>query len=163
VIDISDDLVVLNTFFDAMDAGKACQHLEAEKIPFVLEDLSVPQQGVSRFQEGPAIRLVVWVQQEDLERAKTCLRKAMHLFPEREFVVVEHGGDGDEVLAQAAACEELEDAEAVRIALTNAGIWSTVRKIVDDEDVSYITYSVEVNGKDIETALGVVERWGQAL
>jgi hypothetical protein len=163
VIDISDDLVLLNTFFDALDAGKACQHLEAQKIPFALEDLSVPQQGVSRFQEGPPIRLDVWVQQEHLERAKACLRMAMHLFPEREVGVVEHGGDGDEVLAQAAACEESEDAEAVRIALTSAGIWSTVRKIVDDEDASYVTYSVEVKGKDIETAIEVVERWGQAL
>ena len=87
----------------------------------------------------------------------------MHLFPEREVGVVERGADGDEVLAQAAACEGPEDAEAVRIALTNAGIWSTVRKIVDDEDASYVTYSVEVNGKDIETAIGVVEQWGQAL
>ncbi len=163
MIDISDDLVILNTFFDALDAGKACQHLEAEKIPFVLEDLSVRRQGVSRFQEGPAIRLDVFVHQEDLERAKGCLRKAMHLFPEREVGVVDHGGDGDEVLAQAAACEALEDAEAVRTALTTAGIWSTVQKIVDDEDASYVTYSVEVNGKDIETAIGVVERWGQAL
>jgi hypothetical protein len=163
VIDISEDLVVLNTFFDALDARKACQHLEAEKIPFVLENLSVPQQGVSRFQEGPAIRLDLLVRQEDLERSQTCLRKEMHLFPEREVGVVEHGGDGDEVLAQAAACEALEDAEAVRIALTNAGIWSTVRKIVDDGDASYVTYSVEVNGKDIETAMGVVERWGQGL
>jgi hypothetical protein len=161
VIDISDDLVVLNTFFDALDAAKACRHLEAEKIPFVLENLSVPQQGVNRFQEGPAIQLEVWVQQEDLERAKTCLRHAMHLFPEREVGAVEHGDDGDEVLAQAAACEALEDAEAVRIALKSAGISSTVQKIVDDEDASYVTYSVEVNGKDIETAMGVVERWGQ--
>jgi hypothetical protein len=163
LIDTSEDLVVLNTFFDALDAGRACQHLEAEKIPFVLEDLSVPQQGVNHFQEGPAIRLDVLVQQEDLARARTCLREAMHLFPEREVGVVEHGGDGDEVLAQAAACEAVEDAEAVRIALTNAGIWSTVREIVDDEDASYVTYSVDVNGKDIETAMEVVERWGEAL
>ena len=89
MIDISDDLVVLNTFFDALDAAKACQHLEAEKIPFLLQNLSVPQQGVSRFQEGPAIRLDVWVQQEDLERAKTFLRRTMHLFPEREQGVIE--------------------------------------------------------------------------
>ena len=163
MIDISDDLVVLNTFFDALDAAKACQHLEAEKIPFLLQNLSVPQQGVSRFQEGPAIRLDVRVQQEDLERAKTFLRRTIHLFPEREQGVVERGSDGDEVLAQAAACEELEDAEAVRIALTNAGIWSAVRKIVDDEDASYVTYSVEVIGKDVETAMGVVERWGRTL
>jgi hypothetical protein len=161
VIDTSEDLVVLNTFFDALDARQACQHLEAEEIPFVLEDLSVRQQGVNRFQEGPPIRLDVFVQQEDLERAKKCLQKAMHLFPEREVGVVERGGDGDEVLAQAAACEEPKDAEAVRIALTNAGIRSTVQKIVDDEDANYVTYSVEVYGKDIEAAMGVVERWGE--
>lgn len=162
MIDTTDNLVILITFFDALDAGKACQHLEAEEIPFVLEDLSVRQQGVSRFQEGPSVQLDVFVEKRDLERAKSCLRTTMRLFPEREVGVVKHGGDGDEVFAQAAACEELEDAEAVRAALTNAGILSTVRKIVDDEDVSYVTYSVEVNGKDIETAIGVVERWGQA-
>ena len=161
--DALEDFVILNTFFDALDAGKACEHLEAEDIPFVLEDLSVRKQGVSRFEEGPAIQLDVFVQQEDLEQAKRCLRKAMHLFPEREVGVVEHGGDGDEVRAQAAACETIEDAEAVRVALTNAGVWSAVHKIVDDEDESFVTYSVEVNGKDIEIAMGVVEQWGETL
>jgi hypothetical protein len=85
------------------------------------------------------------------------------LFPEREVGVREHGGDGDEVLAQAAACETLEDAEAVCTVLRNAGIRSSVRKSVDDEDASFVTYSVEVNGRDIETAIGLVERWGQTL
>jgi Putative prokaryotic signal transducing protein len=163
VIDTSEDLAILNTFFDALDAGKACEHLEAEEIEFLLEDLSVRQQGVSRFQEGSPVRLDVFVHEEDLERARKCLRRTMSLFPEREVGVVEHGGAGDEVLAQAAACEELKDAEAVRIALTNAGIWSIVQKIVDDEDASFVTYSVEVNGKDVETALRVVERWGETL
>jgi hypothetical protein len=161
VIDTSEDLVILIAFFDALDAGKACQHLEAEGIPFVLEDLGVRQQGVSRFQEGPAVQLNVFVGKQDLKRAKSCLQKTMRLFPGREPGVKDHGGDGDEVLAQAAACESLKDADAVCAVLKEAGIRNSVRKIVDDEDTSYVTYLVEVNGKDIETAIELVERWAE--
>lgn len=87
----------------------------------------------------------------------------MHLFPERELDVVEHGVDGEEVLVQAAVCETQEDAHAVKTALTEAGLWATLRKIIDDEDASYITYSVEVKGYDIEKSMTVIDRWGGSL
>jgi hypothetical protein len=163
LIEPAEDLEVLHTFFDALDAGKACGHLEASAIPFSVKNLSQPQQGVSRFQEYPPIHIELLVRGEDLQRARGCLRKSMHLFPEREVGVVEHGGDGEEVFAQAAACETAEDADAVQSVLAEGGIWSRQRRIVDDEDSTYVTHSVDVKAIDIEKSQVVLERWANSL
>jgi hypothetical protein len=162
MMDSTKDMVVLNSFFDALDAGKACRHLEENEIPFVLENLSVRQQGVSRFQEGPAIRLDVLVHEQDLQQAKTCLRETMHLFPEREADIEEYAVDENETVVQVAACEDLTDVAAVRAVLKDAAIWCTVRSIVDEEDATAIIYSVEVKWQDIEQAMFAMERSSEA-
>jgi hypothetical protein len=87
----------------------------------------------------------------------------MHLFPEREVGVVKQGGDGEEVMVQAAACETVEDAEAVQSVLAEAGLWSRQRQIFDDEDATYLTYSVEVKAGDVEKSQVALERWGSSL
>ena len=162
MIDPSEDLWLLHSFTDAIDAGKACGYLEVDGIPFLLEDVSEPQQGIKHFSSPPAVRLDLRVQRVDLERAKACLRAAMRLFPEREADVVMRGGDDEEVFVQAVVCDAREDAEAVRGALSQAGLRSRITKIVDEDDVNYVTYSVEVNGEDVESAVRVVEHWGES-
>jgi hypothetical protein len=163
LIEPAEDLELLHTFFDALDAGKACGHLETSAIPFSVENLSTPQQGVSRFQEDPPIQIELLVRREDLQRARECLRELMHLFPEREIGVVEHRGYEEEVIVQAAACGTVEDADAVQSVLAEAGLWSRQRKIVDDEDSTYVTHSVEVKAVDVEKSQVVLERWGNSL
>jgi hypothetical protein len=159
LIEPAEDLEILHTFFDALDAGKACRHLEASAIPFSIENLSRSQQGVSKFLEDPPIQIELLVRAEDLQRARECLRESMYLFPEREMGVVEHGGEREEVIVQAAACETEEDAESVQAVLTEAGLWSRRRQIFDEEDPTYLTHSVEVKAGEVEKSQAALERW----
>lgn len=163
MVDDSEEWIDLNTFFDALEAGKACGYLEQAAIPFAVEDLGQRRQGVDRF-EGPAIWLDVRVRKEDFERAKECLRSSMHLFPLQEEGLEEYQAiDDEDVFAEAAACEQQVDAEAVRDALLAENIWSKISVIADDADPTALTYAVEVHGRDVEKAVAVVDRWGETL
>ena len=155
-----EDMVDLIRFFDALDAAKACESLDAKEIPFIIEDFCKRKQGIDKFSEEPAIQLEIRVFPEDLERAKVCLREAMHLFPLPEITAgyESDSSDDDEVLSEAIICDEFSDAEAAKLALGDAGIWSSVRRAVDDEDGT-VFYPVEVKGKDIERAVRVVDQW----
>jgi hypothetical protein len=159
-VDSSSELVVLNSFFDAFDAGRACQFLEDGQIPFALKDFSVRLQGLNKFSEGPAIRVDVLVCSEDFEHAKSCLREKMGLFPEREIdeQAETQSTDGDEALSQAIVCDLQEDAQSAKEALSDAGIRSSINRMLDEEDGT-VSYSVEVKGEDIERALIVMNRW----
>ena len=87
----------------------------------------------------------------------------MNLFPEREVDDVEgETAVHDDVLAQAAACDALADAEEVRSILMASGIWSKVDEIVADDAGDIPLYSVEVKGTDIERAMLVIEEWMKA-
>jgi hypothetical protein len=155
----ADDMEELTTFTDAIDAGMACDCLDAAEIPFKIEDHSLRPEGYSNFRIGPLIRMTILVQKEVLERAKVCLREKMHLFPLAEIAEDYEGdsSDNDEVSSEAIICDQLSDAEAAKSALDDAGIWSAVRRLVDDED-GIVSYSVEVKGKDIERAVRVVDQ-----
>src|SRR5215471_17129719 len=113
-MDSSEELVVLHYFFDAFEAGKACQFLEEGQIPFELKDYSVRLQGVVDRFEAPAVHLDVLVSSEDLERAKSCLREKMGLFPERE--VDERGecisADDEEMLSSAIVTDDQQEAHS---------------------------------------------------
>ena len=159
-VDSSEGLIVLNSFFDAFEAGQACQFLEEHEIPFVLKNFSVRLQGADRFREGPAIRMEVLISPEDLEQAKACLREKMGLFPEREIDErkEDNSTDDDEVLSQAIMCDALADAQSARDALSESGIRSIIRRMVDDEDGT-VSYSVEVKDSEIERAIRVMDQW----
>jgi hypothetical protein len=45
-MEISSQRVLPNTFFDALDGGRASQFLEAEEIDFAIENHSVRQHGI---------------------------------------------------------------------------------------------------------------------
>jgi hypothetical protein len=158
-VSILEDTVELILFFDALEAAKAFECLKAAGVPFALEDYSERRQGLRDFQAMPAIQMEFRVRPEDLERAKVCLRDGMRLFPLPEVVEdSEQSFDDDEVLSEALVCDELSDSEEARTALTHAGIWSSVRRNVDDED-GCVSYCVEVKGKDIEKAVIVMNKW----
>ena len=158
----SEDSVELCTFFDALRASEACSHLEKAGIPFIVEDHSQPQQGVDRFQEGPAVWLAILIEKDDLQLSKNVLRKTMHLFPERE--VTDGAAENafkEDVLAQAILCDALEDAEKVRDVLHESGIWNTIRKVQDDDTQEFLGYSVDTQGKDIERATLAIDHWAE--
>jgi hypothetical protein len=162
VSDFPDDSIVLHTFFDALDAATACRYLEAEEISFYINNLSVRNQGVSKFQEEPSIAIEILVLEKDLVLAKNCLKRSMHLFPDPEIHGSLDSEEGEEVLAQALGCEREEDAEAARAVLISADLWSTITKILDDDE-NEVVYSVDVKGKDIERAIAIVESWARSL
>jgi len=119
-MDDSNEMIMLNTFYDALSAGDACRHLEEASIPFIVEDMDTPTQGINRFSEEPPVRLDISVNKANLGRAQEQLRTTMHLFPEQEVddpVWMSPEGDGDEVHTQVAACDTEDDANAVRDAL----------------------------------------------
>jgi hypothetical protein len=76
---------------------------------------------------------------------------------------VEHGGDGEDVFAQAAACETVEDADAVQSVVAKGGLWSQQRQIFDDEDPTFVIFSVEVRAGDVEKSQVALERWAKSL
>ena len=157
-MDLFGDLVCLITFFDALQTRRACEFLEEDGIGFKVRDHSVRVQGVSRFQESPAILMEIFVNADDVHRAQSCLRRTMQLFPERELDPQSwEATDDNEVLSEAFACDAVDDARGVSEALHSAGIWSAVRQDVEADDDPI--YMVEVKGQDIERAMDVVNQW----
>jgi hypothetical protein len=83
----------------------------------------------------------------------------MQLFPEREIISTsnEELREDSDVLSEAFACDEQNDAVSASDALSEAGIWSTFREETDEDGKR--CYMVEVKGGDIEGAIVVVNRW----
>jgi hypothetical protein len=157
-MNLSDDLVCLNAFFDALQTRRACEFLEEDGIGFEVRDRSMRVQGVGKFHEGPAILMEIFVNADDVQRAQSCLRRTMQLFPEREIISTSNElCEEGEVLSEAFACDEQNDAVSASDALSEAGIWSTFRKETDEDGECF--YMVEVKGGDIERAIVVVNRW----
>jgi len=160
----SEGTVELHTFFDAIAAGSACGQLEEAEIPFTVKDWGVPSQGIHKFAEPPAIQLQILVKKDDLKRAQDLLRNTLQLFPEREVgdtSPLSMSEREDEVRTQVAACESMEDATALVDALKQANISSNIRKLNDEDDSGWISYSVEVEYEDIDRAFRAIERWAQ--
>lgn len=156
---LAEEMVELIWFFDALEAGRACECLEVAEIPFVIEDSSERQQGLHHPGEMPPIQMQIRVLPRDVERAQICLRAQMQLFPSPE---VAEGSDelfsDEEVFSEAIVCDESSDAEEASSALTRVGIWSRVQRSVDEEDGA-VSYGVEVKGKNIEKAMLVINEW----
>jgi hypothetical protein len=158
------ELVWLHTFFDAINAGEACQYLETAGIPFTMENLSTRTQGIHKFSEPPPIVIELFVAPADLKRAQACLHETMHLFPNPEIDPRLAEQEPEDVLSSAILCETPADAENARAYLQrNCGIWSTITRMVDEDDPASISYSVEVKGKDIERAIAAMDRWCESL
>jgi hypothetical protein len=63
----------------------------------------------------------------------------------------------EQVLSEALVCDTPDDAETVSGFLREAGVWSTVRQNVDDDNEKI--YLVEVKADRIEQAIESVNRW----
>ena len=146
----------LNTFYDAFDAGRACDCLEAEGIGFDLRDNSAGAGGLGMLEGGPPVVLQLFVDGADRERAMAVLRRKMGLFPLQEVEVADEAVD-DGSVSTLGGFGQREEAEEVARVLEDAGIWHRVvanpKGTVEEESC----YLLEVREVDMAEAGDVVE------
>ena len=147
---------VLNTFYDAFDAGRACDCLEAEGIAFDLRDRSAGAGGLGMLEGGPAVVLQLFVESADRERAMAVLRKKMGLFPLQEVEVADEAVDDGSVSVLGGFARRDEAEEVARV-LEEAGIWHRVVANPEGTVEEESCYLLEVREVDMVEAGDVVE------
>jgi len=145
----------LIVFHDAIQAGQACEALEAAEIWFRLEDISAPPaDGVY---SGPVVGLRVSVRTGDHDRAVSELRKKMGLFPLPEVTEPDPVVDDGTVMA-VGFFGRREDASAVAAALQQAGIWQRISENPNGSAENEDAWLLEVREVDLARAGDVVEK-----
>ena len=146
----------LNTFYDAFDAGRACDCLEAEGIGFDLRDNSAGAGGLGMLEGGPPVVLQLFVDGADRERAMAVLRRKMGLFPLQEVEVADEALD-DGSVSTLGGFGQREEAEEVARVLEDAGIWHRVVANPEGTVEEESCYLLEVREVDMAEAGDVVE------
>jgi hypothetical protein len=146
----------LNTFYDAFDAGRACDCLEDEGVVFELRDVSAPSSGLGTFDGRPPVVLQLFVESADRERAMEILRKKMGLFPLQEVEVADESVD-DGTVTTLGGFGHREDAEEVARILEEAGVWHRVVANPEGTEENEDRYTLEVREIDLMRAGEVVE------
>ena len=82
--ELARGMVALRTFHDAIEAGTACDCLEAEGLEIDVRDVTAPNSGLGSMYGGPPVALQLIVRGADRERAMAILRAKMGLFPLQE-------------------------------------------------------------------------------
>lgn len=145
----------LIVFHDAIQAGQACQALEAAEIWFRLEDISAPP--ADGMYSGPIVALRVSVRTGDHDRAVSELRKKMGHFPLPEVtepdVLVDDG-----TVMPVGFFGRREDASTVAGALQQAGIWQRISENPDGSAENEDAWLLEVREVDLARAGDVVEK-----
>ena len=142
-------------FHDAIQAGQACEALEAAEIWFRIEDISAPP--ADGMYSGPAVALRVSVRTGDHDHAVRELRKKMGLFPLPEVTEPDAVVDDGTVMAVGFFARR-EDASAVAAALQQAGIWQRISENPDGSAENEDAWLVEVKEVDLVRAGDVVEK-----
>jgi hypothetical protein len=147
----------LMTFYDALNAGRACDFLGENGIDFDLQDVSQPQSAMRSFDNLPPVMLKLIVQKRDRERAKVILREKMGLFPLRE-VEVEDALVDDGTISELGYFARKEDAEEFGRILDDARTWHRIvpnpEGSVEDENL----FALEVREIDLIRAGELVEK-----
>jgi hypothetical protein len=146
----------LNTFYDAFDAGRACDCLEAEGIAFDLRDRSASAGGLGMLEGGPPVVLQLFVDGADRERAMAVLRRKMGLFPLQEVEVADEAVD-DGSVSTLGGFGQREEAEEVARVLEDAGIWHRIVANPEGTVEEESCYLLEVREVDMAEAGDVVE------
>ena len=145
----------LIVFHDAIQAGQACEALEAAEIWFRLEDISAP--AADGMYAGPVVALRVSVRTGDHDRAVGELRKKMGLFPLPEVTEPDALVD-DGTVMPVGFFGRREDASAVAAALQQAGIWQRISENPDGNVENEDAWLLEVKEMDLARAGDVVEK-----
>jgi len=149
--------VVLNTFHDAMEAGQACEALEAAGVEVDVQDVSEKLAGAGSFYGGPPVALQVGVLKRERERAMAVLRKEMGLFPLQEVAEADPVVD-DGTVSTVGNFGLREDAEEIAKVLDEAGIWNRVVANPEGSAEYEDAYAVTVREVDLMRAGDVVEK-----
>jgi hypothetical protein len=153
----ADGAVALTTFYDAIAAGEACDHLEAAGLEVDVRDISQVVSGGGSVYGGPPVALQLLVQGRDREPAMKVLRQKMGLFPLQEVDVADEVVD-DGTVATVGDFGSREDAEAVVQALDEARIWHRLVANPDGSAETEDAYRVEVLEVDLVRAGEWVEK-----
>jgi hypothetical protein len=145
------------TFFDAIEAGQACECLEEAGIEFELKDIAEPQIGMRSFDSPPIVVLRLFVNKTDEEAVKAVLREKLDLFPLQEVTVADEPVD-DGSITTLGDFGLRKDAEDVAQILDDAKIWhrivSNPEGTVENEDC----FTLEVKEIDVFRVGQLVER-----
>jgi hypothetical protein len=147
----------LMTFYDALNAGRACEFLDAGEIEFDLQDVSQPQSAMRSFDNLPPVMLKLVVPKKARERAMAVLRETMGLFPLQEVEVADAPMD-DGTISALGYFARREDAEEVGRILDEARMWHRIvanpEGSVEDENL----FALEVREIDLMRAGELVEK-----
>ena len=154
---LPDGRVVLNTFYDAIECGEACDALEAHSIEVDVRDVSAEVTGGGSFYGGPPVALQLIVATGDRERSVRILREKMGLFPLQEVEESDEVVD-DGTVTPVGYFGTRADAEEVARVLDEAGIWHRVTANEDGTVEDENAFSVEVKEVDLVAAGDVVEK-----
>jgi hypothetical protein len=147
---------LLGRFHDALEVGRACEFLEAAEVPFRVEDVAKPRNGMGMY-DSPPVAINLIVSKDDRERAMQVLREKMGLFPLQEVEEADATVD-DGTVSTLGDFARREEAEPVEHALDEAGIW---HRLVLNEEGSVETedaFRLEVKEVDLMRAGDVVEK-----
>jgi hypothetical protein len=147
---------LLGSFHDAIEVGQACGFLEANEVPFRIEDVAKPRSGIGVY-DSPPVALNLIVGKADRERAMSILRQKMGLFPLQEVEEADAAVD-DGTVATLGDFGRREDADGVGRILDDARIWHRITAnpegTVENEDC----YTLVVREIDLVRAGDVVEK-----
>jgi hypothetical protein len=154
--------VALVTLYDAIEAGQACDALDAERIVLDVRDLS-EKAGRGSFYGGAPIALQLIVSERDRDAAVKVLREKMGLFPLEEIAEPDTMVD-DGTVATVGQFARRADAQDVVRALDEARIWNRITANEEGSAETEDAFLVEVReidlmkaGEMVEKALGLPE------
>jgi hypothetical protein len=154
--------VALITLYDAIEAGQACDALDAEGIELDVHDLSETA-GRGSFYGGAPVALQLIVSERDRDAAVKVLREKMGLFPLEEIAEPDTMVD-DGTVATVGQFARRADAQDVVRALDEARIWNRITANEEGSAETEDAFLVEVReidlmkaGELVEKALGLAE------
>jgi hypothetical protein len=154
---LSDGMVVLMTFHDAITAGEACDQLEADGIEVEVRDVAEKSAGGGSFYGGPPVSLQVIVPSGDRDRAVKLLREKMGMFPLQEVEEADAAVD-DGSVATLGTFGRRADAEDVASVLEDARVWHRVTANPEGSAENEDAWTVEVREIDLVKAGDLVEK-----
>jgi hypothetical protein len=154
---LAKGMVPLIVFHDAIEAGQACDCLEAEGLEIDVRDVTAPNSGLGSMYGGPPVALQLIVRGADRERAMAILREKMGLFPLQEVEGTDAQVD-DGTVATLGTFGRREDADEVARVLEEARIWHRVVADPEGSAANDDAWLVEVKEIDQVKAGDVVER-----
>jgi len=144
-------------FYDAIEAGRACEFLDEQEVKFEMRDILKPRSMLGALERSPPVSLRLVVPVEDRQKAMAILREKMGLFPLQEVAVADELVD-DGSVGTVGMFARREDAEDVMRVLDEAHIWHRIVVNPDGTVEDENCYILEVREVDLVRAGELVDR-----